>query len=48
MLDRLVGYVVSPMIWRLVARGLAGRVKASPFVCWSRERERLAFTKLVI
>ena len=44
-LDRLVGYVVSPMIWRLVARGLsAGRVQSVAVrLLVMRERERLAF-----
>ncbi len=45
-LDRIVGYTVSPMLWRRVKRGLsAGRVQsvALRLVC-EREREILGFT----
>jgi DNA topoisomerase-1 len=44
-LDRLVGYVVSPLLWKKVKRGLsAGRVQTAALrIVVEREREVLAF-----
>jgi DNA topoisomerase-1 len=46
-LDRLVGYSVSPLIWKKIAFGLsAGRVQSSALrMIVDRERERIAFRR---
>ena len=45
-LDRLVGFEVSPVLWRMVGKGLsAGRVQSvTTRLVVDRERERMAFT----
>jgi len=45
-LDRLVGFEVSPVLWRMVGKGLsAGRVQSvTTRLVVERERERMAFT----
>ena len=45
MVDRLVGYEISPVLWRKINRGLsAGRVQSPAMrMIVERERERMAF-----
>ena len=48
-LDRLIGYLVSPVLWKKVGSGLsAGRVQTPAlFLIVQRERERMAFVSAV-
>jgi len=48
--DRLVGYEISPVLWRKINRGLsAGRVQSPAMrMIVQRERERMAFVLLAI